>query len=366
MLTPSSTAHTDEKPPPGSVVRIPDVRVAPWSRNTTVVVDVASLAHWLRKDLESRIRRLGRRAGVPADLLVPLHAATRGLHRIVDVLAHHGVVTTRLLLAVPMRPFPPESTGWVAAARGAQEGGRRARTAIARSEHLIARMQGLLAHAGVTVEALPGLFGKTGEHCVDELCVLGAAHAAWSGGCDEVIVVSWDADVAVVAALADRTRIRIARTMNAADRSSFRSSAQRHRRDHWPPQLPEHLALLPESLRTLITPDDLEDAALRRYVELLQAEAVPSVRLAENAEGLILQRADDSRTMSTPLTLSPSTPMAPDWLAALDGKRFSKSSVPPDPTGWACVMCCVPPPVSNDRVRRSGSGCSGSSAPSLV
>ncbi len=273
-----------------------DVRVAPWSTNATVVVDVGSLAHWVRKDLSNRIRGLGRNAlGGGAPPHVSFRIATSGFHRIVDVLAHHGVSTTRLLLAMSLRPFPPESTGWVAGAGG------HAAQIIAQNEALLNQVRGRLEPRGVTVEALPGLFGAKSEHCVDEMCVLGAVRAAWEGACDEVVVVSWDADVAVVAGLADRTRIRLARTINSKDRQALLTSAQRHRRHVKPTDIPDHLALLPESLRTMVTANEITDKPLRRAVEMLGVDAVPHVMLTESEGQHVLKRGDDGRTISTPV-----------------------------------------------------------------
>jgi hypothetical protein len=279
-----------------------DVRVAPWAKNATVVVDVGSLAHWVRKDLSNRIKGLGRNAlvgGAPPQ--VSFRIATSGFHRIADVLSHHGVSTTRLLLAMSLRPFPPASTGWVAGAGDDARPGHAARRVIAQNEALLSQVRERLEPRGVTVEALPGLFGTNSEHCVDEMCVLGAVRAAWDGACDEVVVVSWDADVAVVAGLADGTRIRLARTINSKDRQALLTSAQRHRRHVKPTDIPDHIALLPESLRTMVTADEITDEPVRRAVEMLGVDAVPHVMLAESEGQHVLKRGDDGRTISTPV-----------------------------------------------------------------
>jgi hypothetical protein len=292
-----------------SEVIIPDVRLEPWSHDATVVVDVASVAYWIRGDVRSRARSAHRSSGAEGDPpSISLRNATRGLHRIVDLLAHHGVVTRRLALGTTLRTFPASSSGWrLREPTGGAQGpaGLRHR-AITDGREIVARVTAALAERDIDVVGLPGLFGASGEHCVDELCVLAAAHASWTGDGD-VIVVSRDADVGVAPLLAGRGRILLARRMGAQEAKALGERGQRHGDD---PEAengpPAHLRLLGLAMRELLQLEDLPDGQLRDTLASAAPEAVPPVELVEVEGRRILRNAwNAAQVLSSPLDAAP-------------------------------------------------------------
>ncbi len=287
----------------------PDVREDPWSTDATVIVDVASVAHWVRDEVRGLVMNAHRRSGAAGDPPgTPLWTMTRGLHRIVDVLEHHGVRTRRLLLGLTLDVFPVKESGWRPAATEDDDGQARwkRRSAIGNAEKVLARVTDALAGRDIVVEGLPGLFGASGEHCVDELCVLTAAHTSWTGDGSDVIVVSRDADVAVAPLLADRGRILLARRMNAQEARALAERSERHGVDGPDGTVP-HLRLLGLAMRRLLLPEDLPEGPLRELLATLpEGEEVPRVELAEVDGHRILRNASNvAQVLSTPLDVPP-------------------------------------------------------------
>jgi hypothetical protein len=279
-----------------SDVLVPDVRAEPWSHGATVIVDVMSVAHWLQKDVRRRLAALHRSEGLddpPPG--TPIGSMTRGLHRIVDVLAHHGVGTRRLLLGTTLGAYPPDSTGWRPAGDDRDAVWRR-NEAIEHGRRVVQHVTRALAGRDITVEGLPGLFGAGGESCVDELCVLAAAHASWTGEGEDVIVLSRDADVTIAPALAGAGRILIARSMSAQEAKAFARRGRRHGDD---PQAtagpPAHLRLLPSAMRNLLLADDLDDGLLRCVLERMDTDEVPEVELATVDDAQVLRNSRDRK-----------------------------------------------------------------------
>lgn len=273
----------------------PDVRHEPWSTDATVIVDVANLAHWIQDDVRDRLRAAHIRSGAEGDPPgLPRDLAARGLHRIVDVLEHHGVRTGRLLLSATLGAFPPDSTGWRPTPDHGQAD-RNRRVAIASGRELVRRVSSELAPRGIPVVGLPGLFGATGEHCVDELCVLAATHASWTDGERDVIVVSEDADVAIAPLLAGAGRILLARRMRQSEADELAARLERHGSDHdETPLPPAHLRLLVTALRGLLRPEDVPAGRLREALASLPPAVIPSVELAEVDGERILRNAHDA------------------------------------------------------------------------
>jgi hypothetical protein len=284
-----------------------DVGEEPWSTVATVIVDVASIAHWVRDEVRGRVVSAHQRSGADGEPPgTPLWTMTRGLHRIVDVLEHHGVRTHRLLLGLTLDAFPTEESGWKPAEPPDDEQARwKRRKAIENAEKLLARVTDALAGRGVVVEGLPGLFGASGEHCVDELCVLAAAHASWTGDGSDVIVVSRDADVAVAPLLTGRGRILLARRMNAEDARALAGRSERHGTDGSGGTVP-HLRLLGLAMRRLLLPEDLPEGRLRDLLATLPEDEVPPVELAELEGRHVLRNARNvAQILSTPLDVPP-------------------------------------------------------------
>jgi hypothetical protein len=290
-----------------SEVITPDVRLEPWSTGATVIVDVASVAHWVRDDVRQRIATAHQRSGAGGQPPgTPLWTMTRGLHRIVDVLAHHGVRTARLMLGTTLGAFPADTSGWRPRdpVDGDGQARWRRRNAIDGGEELVSRVAAALQASGIDVVGLPGLFGATGEHCVDELCVLAAAHASWTGG-DDVIVVSRDADVAVAPLLSGQGRILLARRMNAQEAAALAGRGQRHGIIGTTGDL-AHLRLLSLTMRGLLTPEDLPDGPLREALATVTVEGPPPVELAAVEGHHILRNARNvAQVLSAPLESEP-------------------------------------------------------------
>ncbi len=293
-----------------SEVIVPDVRLEPWSTGATVIVDVASVAFWVRDDVRSRARNAHRRSGAPGEAPgASLSTAARGLHRIVDLFAHHGVVTRRLILGTTLGPFPAPSSGWkllepTGGVHGAQGLWRRA---TRDGREIVARVKGALSGRDIEVLGLPGLFGATGEHCVDELCVLAAAHASWTGDGGDVFVVSRDADVGIAPLLAGRGRILLARRMGEREAKALGERGNRHGDD---PEVtngpPAHLRLLSLAMRTLLQPEDLPDGRLRETLASVEPETVPPIALHEVDGRRILRNAwNVAQVLSSPLDVEP-------------------------------------------------------------
>jgi hypothetical protein len=164
-----------------SEVIVPDVRLEPWSTDATVIVDVASLAHWMMEVVASRpVRpRPDRRGGRPP--AAHAHHRARPPPDRRRARAPRGA-TGRLLLGTTLGAFPPDSTGWRPTQRPDRtrraSGGGPSRPAKRSSEHL-EEARGRADHG----HGPPGdVRYRSGEHCVDELCVLAAVHASWTGG----------------------------------------------------------------------------------------------------------------------------------------------------------------------------------------
>jgi hypothetical protein len=287
-----------------SEVIVPDVRLEPWSTDATVIVDVASLAHWMMEVVTHRVRSAHGRTGAEGTPLQLTRAdVARGLHRIVDVLEHHGVRTGRLLLGATLTEFPPESTGWRLRHGGPDQRARRQRD-LAAGEALVRRIGGLLADRGIPVTGLPGMRGRSGEHCVDELCVLAAAQASWTEeqGRD-VIVISRDADVAIAPLLAGAGRVLLARRMGQADVNALASRLERHGMDpNDAPLPPAHLRLLVTALLGMLRPADLPAGPLREALAALPEEEVPPVQLVDVDGQRVLRNAHNpAQRLSSPL-----------------------------------------------------------------
>jgi hypothetical protein len=293
-----------------SEVITPDVRLEPWSTGTTVVVDVASVAHWIQADVRHRVATPHKRSGAAGDPPgTSLRTVTRGLHRIVDVLGHHGVVTRRLILGTTLGPFPAPSSGWrlVGPSGGEDPGTWRRRRAIENGEKVVARVTAALADRGIEVVGLPGLFGASGEHCVDELCVLAAAHASWTGDGSDVIVVSRDADVGVAPLLTGPGRILLARRMGEKEAKALGDRGRRHGDD---PGIerdpPSHLRLLGLAMRGLLLPEDLPEGPLRDTLASIEPDAVPQVELVEVEGRRVLRNAwNVAQVLSSALDVDP-------------------------------------------------------------
>jgi hypothetical protein len=290
-----------------SEIIVPDVRLEPWSTDATVVVDVASLAHWMREAVERRTRTAHIRSGAegaPPD--VELTLVERGFHRIVDVLEHHGVRTGRLMLSTTLGAFPPESSGWRPRGDRGKAHQKRQR-AIAEAGALIQRVSQALEPRGIVVTGLPGMRGTSGEHCVDELCVLAAVHASWTAEGDrDVVVISRDADVAIAPLLAGPGRILLARRMGQAEVDQLASRLVRHGMDpDDAPLPPAHLRLLVTALRGMLRPEDLPAGSVRDALADLPTEDVPPVELVEVAGERILRNAHDpAQWLSSPLDVA--------------------------------------------------------------
>lgn len=328
------TTHSSPADGRRSVTPVDDVSLEPWSRDATVVLDAASITKSIQADTRARVHRAHRESGAAGDPpAVTFHAASLALHRIVDVLAHHGVRTSRLLIATTLGVFPPESSGWrgIEDAEDAPHLGRLVRTGVERVEHARER----LADRGIVVEGLPGLIGAGGESCVDELCVLAAAHASWREEGGDVIVVSNDADVAVAPLLAGSRRIMLARRMDAESARDLRTRQRRHgesdRRT-----LPGHVRLLGTSLQGLLRaedlPDDARSGALRRILERCEPVHVPRVAIAEVEGRPVLLNAENvSQVLSSPLDAGPDDA----WVRrrAVVSTEHVRSTVVVDPFG---------------------------------
>lgn len=290
-----------------SEVIVPDVRLEPWSTDATVIVDVANLAHGVQEEVRGRVRNAHVRSGAQGDPPgLTRELAERGIHRVVDLLEHHGVRTGRLLLSATLGAFPPDSTGW-RPTRDHGQADRNRRIAIASGRELVRRVASELAPRGIPVVGLPGLFGATGEHCIDEMCVLAAAHASWTDGERDVIVVSADADVAIAPLLTGAGRILLARRMRQSEVNDLAGRLERHGSDPDDvPLPPAHLRLLSTALRGLLQPEDLPEGRLREALAGLPSEHVPRVELAEVDGQTILRNAHDpAQRLSSPLDVAP-------------------------------------------------------------
>jgi hypothetical protein len=293
-----------------SEVITPDVRLEPWSTGATVIVDVASVAFWVRDDVRSRARNAHRRSGAPGEAPgASLSTAARGLHRIVDLFAHHGVVTRRLILGTTLGPFPAPASGWrlLEPTGGGQGAEGLWRRATRDGRKIVERVTAALADRDISVVGLPGLFGETSEHCVDELCVLAAAHASWTGDGGDVIVVSRDADVGVAPLLAGQGRILLARRMGAQEAKALGERGLRHGDDPGAENgPPAHLRLLGLAMRELLQPEDLPDGLLRDMLALARSEPVPPVELVELEGRRLLRNASNAaQVLSSPLDVEP-------------------------------------------------------------
>lgn len=318
---------------------VADVAVEPWSTDATVVVDVANLVHWVQSDVRRRVRAAHGASGADGDPPgVPLRVASRGLHRVVDLLEHHGVRTSRLLLGVPQDAFPPATTGWRAGTAEVALGLRTWRG-------VVDRVASALAGRDITVRGLPGLFGATGEHCVDELCVLAAVDASWTDGSRDVIVLSADADVAIAPLLAGPGRILLARRMNqrAADEMAERLVRHPNHDEEIAGEPPAHLRLLTEAMRSLLQPEDLHEGHLKRAVAALPPVVVPTVELVEvDGASVLRNAANHDQVLSTPLEAPPDRTWFERRLPLLDAGVRATAIV--DPFGLLATAnrCGVP------------------------
>jgi hypothetical protein len=234
----------------------------PWSEDATVIIDVASLTHRVAQDITTLLgyplRGDGPNAGGwSPQFRVLRDAALDNLHRMVDVLEHHGVQTGRLLLAVPAHRFPPTETGWRLTSDGSQAKEEQDRTEfIMRSAKVGERVALELRRAGrhgIEVRQLEGYFSARGEHCVDEQSVLAALLSSWHEPGRTVHIVSWDADLTIAPWLAAHGRIMLTRDIGADEGRRLIGRLDRHRPDHLPDRsLPPHLKLSIESLRLLM------------------------------------------------------------------------------------------------------------------
>jgi hypothetical protein len=286
-----------------SEIIIPDVREEPWSEDATVVVDVANLIHWIQTAARHRVATAHTGSGAEGDPPgVPFSIAARGLHRVVDLLAHHGVRTGRLLLGTTLGAFPPSSTGWRPSTAGGQAQWQRDQ-AIATGRALVGRVAAALAPRGIEVAGLPGLFGSTGEHCVDELCVLAATHASWTGEGRDVIIVSEDADVAIAPLLAGAGRILLARRMGQTAAAGLADRLARHGTDiDDAPLPPAHLRLLGTAMRGLLQAEDLPEGRLRDVLASLPDVDLPAVELVGLDGRQVLRNAvQPAQLLSSPL-----------------------------------------------------------------
>jgi hypothetical protein len=282
----------------------PDVHLEPWSTAATVIVDVASVAHWVRDDVRQRVAEVHKRCGVEGEPPgTPLAMMTRGLHRVVGVLEHHGVRTARLMLGTTLGAFPPDTSGWCPSDAADDDGQARWRRqkAIEGGQTVVARVTSALEGRGIEVVGLPGLFGSTGEHCVDELCVLAAAHASWTGDGSDVIVVSRDADVAVAPLLAGRGRILLARRMNAQEAAALADRGQRYGNEDGGDG-PAHLRLLSTAMRGLLLTEDLPEGRLSDHLAMSTVEEPAPVELASvDGRHLLRNTRNVAQVLSSPL-----------------------------------------------------------------
>jgi hypothetical protein len=303
-----------------SEVIVPDVREQPWSTDATVVVDVASLTHTVAEavlgsvGLPSKVRLKGRMRRTK-EFLEVRRALLHNLHRIVDVLEHHGVATGRLLLSVPLAPFPPAMTGWRFSSDGTDQEGEQERTdfllELAGVEERTRRELRMAGRDGVEVRALDAYFSADGEHCVDEQCVIAATLGSWTDPTSTAFVLSWDADVSVAPWLAGDGRILLTRHINGEDERAMLDRLDRHRPEHIPGrQLPEHLRLMRASLRLLVHPQDIPTAELREHIARWWSEPLPPVALRSNDDGGLLVDTTDERR---PLSRRLGTPHPTRW-----------------------------------------------------
>lgn len=287
---------------PGARVVVDDVAAAPWSRDATVVVDVFSLVHRLAEDVNGRLKRRHEVAGRPGE--PPALTAEQVLPAvggIVGVLAAHGVTTRSLQLGLPLEPFPHPRTGWriptgpddtAAAQREADLALRRAALAAARAA----------VGDAVEVVGVGGGLSAFGERGVDERCVLAAVRASWSDPDHDVIVVTWDADVAVAPRLAGDGRILLARDLNADELRELTARLVRHRDGAIATTAPAHVSLRIEALRTMVADGPLGPGAPVRAIAELPRQAVHPVQLVTlDGERFLRDAADVEQRLSSDL-----------------------------------------------------------------
>lgn len=291
-----------------SKVIVPDVRTQPWSTDATVVVDVASLTHTVARSvlgsigLPSEVREKAKKRWTK-EFIEVRRALLHNLHRVVDLLEHHGVAAGRLLLSVPLSPFPPAMTGWRFSADGANEAGEQERAEfllqladIEDQTRLALRRSG---RDGVEVRSLDAYFSADGEHCVDEQCVIAATLRSWTDPTSTTFVLSWDADVSVAPWLAGGGRILLVRDISSDDERAMLHRLKRHRPDHLPGgELPEHLRVTRDSLRLLVHPQDVATAELRERLASWCSKPLAPVALRSGDDGeLVVDTSDERRPL---------------------------------------------------------------------
>jgi hypothetical protein len=311
-----------------SEVSVPDVHTQPWCTDATVIVDVASLTHTVAEDIVVWLgfpakERVNGKTRWSAEFVAMRRTIGDNLHRLVDLLEHHGVQTRRLLLSLPTRPFPPGITGWRASEDGEDLKGEQQRADfLFQSAEVGEKTRQQLRMAGrddVKVRVLDGYFSADGEHCIDEQCVLAAVMESWTTPQQTVFVLSWDADVAVAPWLAGGGPILLARDLTAAEAKNIKRRLARHRPDHIPsPELPPHLRLTTESLRELLVlPKDLpaDAVSLRKQLAAKQTQAPPSLRIETDGHDrhLVDPSQKDNQKRSRRLTLAIDAPHPTRW-----------------------------------------------------
>ena len=299
-----------------------DASTNPWSRDATVIVDVANLTHRIAEDMTKMLdhpvrSRRGPRGWSP-QFVALRDAALDNLHRIVDVLDHHGVETRRLLLAVPALRFPPRETGWRSTSMESDESAEQERARfIQRASSVadgVARALRVAARGDIEVRALKGYFSPLGEHCVDEHGALAALAESWLEPGRPVHVVSSDADLSIAPWLAGDGPIILTRELADSDENSILSRLRRHRPTHIPRrELPPHVRLTKESLRLLMLGRaelPPQHAALQAQIRRRVDAELPSLMIETGADG---DRLVDPRMRDRELTHVIGRPHSRRW-----------------------------------------------------
>jgi len=287
----------------------------PWSEDATVIIDVASLTHRVAEDVTTLLgyplRGEGQSNGRwSPEFRVLRDAVLDNLHRMVEVLEHHGVRTGRLLLAVPAHRFPPTETGWRLTSDESQAQEEQDRTEfIMRSAQVGERVALELRRAGrqgIEVRQLEGYFSARGEHCVDEQSVLAALLSSWHEPDRTVHIVSWDADLTIAPWLAAHGRIMLTRDIGADEGRRLLGRLDRHRPDHLPDKsLPPHLKLSIESLRLLmlgqaVLPD--KHSAIRDRLAQRLPRSLPATFVDPRPDGeYLVDPSQSDRKLTSPI-----------------------------------------------------------------